>query len=211
MTVSPPRPRLPLTPGADADPQLVAAARDGHAEARERLAEEHRRAAYLLALQLVRNRDDALDVAQEAMLRFFTTLDRFDVQRPVRPWLLCIVRNCARDLQRRQKVRRAEPLGDGRDGGAAGLDEPPPLEVPDHGPDPEALAARAELQRQLWHALGRLSEPHREILVLRDYQDLAYAEIAEVLRIPLGTVMSRLHAARKQLRETLGGAHRRPA
>src|SRR5687767_313583 len=129
MTVSPPRGGAPLALVPDADPQLMAAARAGQREARERLAEEHRRAAYLLALQLVRNRDDALDVAQEAMLRFFTTLDRFDSGRPVRPWLLCIVRNCAHDLQRRQKVRRAESLdsaGDGRDGR-----EEEPLEIAD--------------------------------------------------------------------------------
>lgn len=200
MTFSPSRPSLPI-----ADPKLVADARAGAGAARERLAEEHRRAAYLLALQLVRNADDALDVVQEAMLRFFTTLDRFDPQRPVRPWLLQIVRNCALDLQRRQKVRRSESVeGDGLD------DEP--IEIPDGSPDPETVAQRHELQRRLWRALAALSPAHREILVLRDYQDLSYAEIAEVLAIPIGTVMSRLHGARKSLRatlEALGGDPRR--
>ena len=73
-------------------------------------------------------------------------------------------------------------------------------------PGPELHTQRRQLQRQIWEALGNLSDPHREILILRDYQDLAYAEIATVLGIPKGTVMSRLHAARRRLREILEDA-----
>jgi RNA polymerase sigma-70 factor (ECF subfamily) len=71
------------------------------------------------------------------------------------------------------------------------------------GPGPEAQLRRQRLQERVWQALSRLSEKHREILVLRDYQDLSYAEIASVLGIPKGTVMSRLHAARCSLRRRL--------
>ena len=73
-------------------------------------------------------------------------------------------------------------------------------------PGPEARAERRELQRRIWSLLGGLSQMHREILVLRDYQDLSYAEIATVLGIPKGTVMSRLHAARRSLRDRLDRA-----
>jgi RNA polymerase sigma-70 factor (ECF subfamily) len=72
--------------------------------------------------------------------------------------------------------------------------------VIDAAPGPEADAARRELQLLLWRALGALPEPQKEILVLRDYQDLTYEEIARVLDIPLGTVMSRLHRARRAAR-----------
>ena len=76
--------------------------------------------------------------------------------------------------------------------------------------DPSAAAEQHELQRRIWRAISELSDAHREILVLRDYHDLAYREISEVLSIPQGTVMSRLHAARKSLREILIAAGEGP-
>src|SRR5581483_5599695 len=152
---------------------------------------QHRRAAYLLALQLLGNREDALDATQDALLRFLTTLDRFQPEEPVRPWLYSIVRNRCRDLMRRAKVRRSEPLESD--------DEHWRPEIVDGDADPELDACRAELRRRVFVALGRLGREHREILVLRDYQDLSYDEIARVLRCPRGTVMSRLHRARKAL------------
>ena len=181
----------PFDAALAAERDLVRRARQGDAEAREALAIAHRREAYLLALQLMGNRDDALDVAQDALLRFFATLDRFRADEPVRPWLYSIVRNRCRDLMRRGRVRRSEPL-------EAGPDHWRPELVDAHS-DPFRDAARAELKRRVWKGLGELSPEHREILVLRDYQDLSYEEISDVLRIPRGTVMSRLHRARKAL------------
>ena len=175
------------------DTELVIQARSGVAEAREELARRYREPAYLLGLQLTGNREDALDVAQEALLRFFATLDRFQEARPVRPYLLRIVRNQAMDLWRRRRVRRAESLDAGE----------LPRQIADDRPGPEESARRAELRRQVWRAVAGLPPAKREILVLRDYHDLSYAEIARVLRIPIGTVMSRLHAARKALRMAL--------
>ncbi len=177
------------------DPQLVVRAQSGEREAREELARRHGRSAYLLALQLLGNPADAQDVAQEALLGFFAGLRRLDPERPILPWLFTIVRNRARDHWRRQKVRRAESL----DAVGEGLGR----QVVDERADPEADAHRAELRRRVWRALGELPPAKREILVLRDYHDLTYAEIASVLEIPLGTVMSRLHGARKALRAGL--------
>ncbi len=186
---------LALAPAAVDESRLVTEARGGDARAREELARHCRQPAYLLALQLLGNPDDALDVCQDALLRFFTTLDRFDERRPVKPWLLRIVRNRARDLMRRRRVRRHQSLDASEDGYT--------VEAVDPAADPEADAQRRQLQRRVWRALARVPGHHREILVLRDYQDLSYAEIAQVLGIPLGTVMSRLHAARKNLRAHL--------
>jgi RNA polymerase sigma-70 factor (ECF subfamily) len=202
---------LPVAPGEahdlagrgrlTADPaerELVRRARQGDLAAREELALAHRRAAYLLALQLLGNRDDALDASQDALLRFFSTLDRFRPEQPVRPWLYSIVRNRCRDLLRRGRVRRAESL-----------DAEPEHwrpELVDSSVDPELDAERAELRRKVFAALGTLGAEHREILVLRDYQDLSYQEIASVLRVPRGTVMSRLHRARKALGAALHAA-----
>ena len=178
----------------DADRRLVVGARAGRGDARDELARRFRRPAYLLALQIVGDPDDALDIAQDAMLRFFGSLARFRDDRPVRPWLFAIVRNRARDLWRRRAARPTEPL-DARPDLAAHLAATTP--------DPEQALGRRERARGVWRAIGALSADHREILVLRDFHDLAYAEIAGVVDIPIGTVMSRLHAARSALRAEL--------
>jgi RNA polymerase sigma-70 factor (ECF subfamily) len=90
-------------------------------------------------------------------------------------------------------VRRTEPLQSD--------DNVLPFEPSDTGPSPEAVASRRELQRLVWKCLRELSTRYREVLVLRDYQDLSYDEIAIALKIPRGTVMSRLHRARRQLQQ----------
>ena len=190
---SPSAPRAtPSAEEAAGDRELVQRARRGDLAAREALARRCRRAAYLLAVQLLRDPEAAHDLAQDAVLSFFASLGRFRAGRPIEPWLFAIVRNRARDLARRRRARPTEPLERPED--------EPPRPVIDAAPGPEADAARRELQALLWRVLGTLPEPQREILVLRDYQDLTYEEIARVLDVPLGTVMSRLHRARRAAR-----------
>lgn len=193
------------TVGARPEGTLVALAQGGDGAAREELARRARRPAYLLALQLTGDPEESRDVTQDALLRFFATLDSFDAARPVKPWLARIVRNRVFDGSRRRRARPAVSLDALCDDGF----EPA---LPSGVAGPEELARRSELQRRIWRALATLSAAHREILVLRDYQDLSYAEIATALGIPAGTVMSRLHAARRALRDALaapapGGAH----
>ncbi|MDH3746196.1 MAG: sigma-70 family RNA polymerase sigma factor [Acidobacteriota bacterium] len=176
------------------DHELVRRAQHGETEACEELARRHRRSVFVLALQLTGSQDDALDISQDALLRFFSKLNRFDSTRPVRPWLFTIVRNRARDIWRRRKTRRAKPLiSDGEEGFS--------YDIVDPTADPHQDLESTELRHRLWRALGVLSESKREILVLRDYHDLSYVEMADVLGIPTGTVMSRLHGARKALRD----------
>ena len=175
---------------------LVPLARAGDEAAREELASRSGRAAFGLALQLLRNRAEAQDVAQDTLFKFFSSLDRFDETRPVLPWLFRIVRNRAIDFQRRGNVRRGPSLDTGAPDGTA-------IDPVDPATGPHEHSERLDLQRRIWQSLRALTVQHREILVLRDYQDLSYREISEVLGVPLGTVMSRLHAARKKLREQL--------
>lgn len=177
------------------DRELVLRARQGQDSALNGLDRRHRRAAYLFALQLVGNGEDARDVTQEAMLRFFEQLGRFDEDRPVRPWLLRIIRNQVIDLWRHRQVRKEESF----EGAANALSR----EIVDPAASPAIDAQRSELRRRVWQALSTLRSEQREILVLRDYHDQSYKEIAAILGIPLGTVMSRLHSARKALRRTL--------
>jgi RNA polymerase sigma-70 factor (ECF subfamily) len=166
---------------------LVAAARAGQAEAREALAVRCRTAVYVLALQMTGRPDDALDVAQDAMLRFFQHLGRFDDERAVTPWLFTIVRKQVRDLWRCRKARPTHALD------PEGLTSA----LIDAGPNPEQAYADGERTRRVWEAVATLAPDRRDILVLRDWHDLSYAEIARVLDVPPSTVMARLHAARK--------------
>ena len=181
--------------------QVVVLAQSGEEAALDALARSCRQQAYVFALQLLGNPDDALDVAQDAMVRFFRSLSRFDSARPVRPWLLRIVRNLVRDRGRRLRVRRTVSLEP--DEGALRF------EPRDQSPDPEAIAARRQLQVLVWQCLQELPPGHREVLVMRDYQDMPYAEIAAALKIPKGTVMSRLHRARRQLHDLVRQRQRR--
>ncbi len=194
---------VPSIGGSPTDAELVRRTRKGDNSAADALARRFRQPAYCLALQLLGNPDDALDVAQDSLLNFFTTLHRFDASRPVKPWLLTIVRNRARDLMRRQKVRNKVAL-DPTGGGPTDEEATYIPQLIDQSADPEGDARQSQLRHHLWAALGRLTTGQREILILRDYQDLSYSEIAEVLSIPIGTVMSRLHRARTSLRGLLG-------
>ncbi len=195
-------PAPPLVAGdAGSERHLIDRAKAGEPAACDALARRCRRGAYLLALQMLGNRDDAMDVTQDAMLRFFSTLNSFDAARRVQPWLFTIVRNQVRDLWRQRQRRPADAVGES-DVLVGQLVAPQP--------SPEADLHRQELRRRIWRALATLTADKREIIVLRDYHDLSYSDIAEVLGIPVGTVMSRLHGARRRLRariEEEGGRH----
>lgn len=183
---------VPVAVPPPSEAQTVILAQQGETDALDELARSCRQQAYVFALQLIGHPDDALDVAQDAMVRFFRSLGRFDPSRPVRPWLLRIVRNLVRDRARRLRIRRTESLEPANDDALR-------FDPRDDAPDPEALATRREQQALVWKCLQELHPRYREVLVLRDYQDLSYADIATTLKIPRGTVMSRLHRARRLL------------
>ncbi len=184
--------------------RAIESCREGNKEMFRPLVEKYRQQTFFLALQIVGNREDALDIFQESFIRAYSNLGQFDTTRPFGAWLLRIVRNLCIDLLRRRRVRRAVSLDDpgrGQDGEAG---RPLHETVGDERtPSADVLLERNELKIQIWSAMGRLDEKHRTILVLRDFQDLSYLEMAEVLGIPKGTVMSRLHQARRRLREEL--------
>lgn len=191
----------------DFDERLaIEACRDGNKEMFRPLVDKYRQQTFFFALQIVGNREDALDISQESFIRAYQNLGRFDTGRPFGAWLLRIVRNLCIDLLRRRRVRRADSLDDPGRGPDGGEGRPLHETVRDkRTPAADVLVERNELKAKIWRALGRLDEKHRTILVLRDFQDLSYHEMAEALEIPKGTVMSRLHQARRRLREELTG------
>ncbi len=172
----------------------VAQARDGDTLAFEALVKAYQRRAYSVAYGFVGNRDDALELAQESFARAYRAMHRFDARMPFYPWLYQIVRNTC--LSHLKKKRRH---------GEVSLDSLVECgyEPTDGGADPVHVAEIQELRRSIADALCQLSPEHREIIVLRHLQELSYTEIADCLGVPKGTVMSRLHAARQNLRLVL--------
>ncbi len=166
--------------------QLLRAAMAGRKEAYGQIFKIHRDRAFGLAYQYTRNREDAMDVVQDAFIRAYQNLGRFDISRNFGPWLLRIVRNMAIDLLRKRKRRAADDL---------------PEVLPDDSP--REAADEKILRQEVWRSLQQLPEMQKEIIFLKDYQGHSYAEIAEIMQIPIGTVMSRLHHARKRLADVV--------
>lgn len=154
----------------------------------------YQRRAYAAAYAIVGNREDAVDLAQDAFVRAYGAMARFDTAMPFYPWLHRIVRNtCLNHLKRRG--RRGETSLD-----ALISDGYEPVET---GADPEASALALEERAQILAAMDTLPHAQQEILRLRHLLELSYAEIAATLGVPIGTVMSRLHAARRALKQAL--------
>ena len=171
--------------------QCVAQARGGDASAFEELVRTYEAPVYRLALRMCGGRaEDAQEVAQEAFLAAWRGLPRFRGQCRFSSWLYKLTANAAMDHLRREKRRPAAvPLEN------AGEPADP------HTPQEEL--ERRELHRAVQQALDRLTPEHREVLILREIQQLSYDEIADVLSLDLGTVKSRINRGRRQLREFL--------
>ena len=143
---------------------------------------------------LARDRDLADDIVQDAMLRAFRAFDRIR-NEDAKPWLMQIVRNCHRTAIAQRNRRGHVPLPEEDNASMA-----------TEGPDPEAAAVSASESRKLEIAIATLPQEFRETLILRELEELSYREIADIVGIPIGTVMSRLARARAMLREEwLGG------
>jgi RNA polymerase sigma-70 factor (ECF subfamily) len=178
-----------LTP----DETLVHRTREGDGFAREELFRRHWGVAYRVAHRLLGHEQDALDAVQEAYLKAITHLDDFDGRSGFRTWLLVIVTNAALDAGRRRGRRSARLLDDARARDAE----------PARDDDPAGGLHRQDLRRILDEALNRLSPVLRTAFVLFAEAGLSYKEIAAVQKIPLGTVMSRISAARRKLQDAI--------
>lgn len=168
------------------------AARAGDSAAFAVLVRRHQDAVYRFVLRMVGTRDEALDLTQDAFVRAWQALPQWQPEAQFRTWLFRIASNAALDALRRRRVVEFEPLNDAFE---AAADEP----------DPEK---RLELKRRvaaLEASLAKLSAEHREILLLREVENMTYEEIGAVLGLSEGTVKSRLARARAALLEVHGG------
>jgi len=160
----------------------------------ERVMLPHLDAAYNLARWLTRNDHDAQDIVQDAMLRAFRFFD--GLRGEPKPWLLAIVRNCC--FTWLQANRPADTVAFNE--GLAEL-------LPSGDDGPEALAVRNSDREMLNAAIATLTAPFREVLILRELEDLSYKDIARIADVPIGTVMSRLARARRMLADAVHASH----
>jgi RNA polymerase sigma-70 factor (ECF subfamily) len=176
----------------------VVLAMHGSRPAQEELVRRHLGAVYRLCLKLLRDPDRATDATQESFLRAFQALSGFDRTRSFRAWVCAIAWNFVRDDHRRRKLRRAVSLSAPGADGEGGIDPADWRE--------EAAGARLEREESavlMDEALGRLEPETRALIVLREMEGLSYLEIAEMFRLKLGTVKSRVHRARMELKDVL--------
>lgn len=167
----------------------------GPREAFELIVKRHMKDAYLIALGLVGNREDALELSQEAFSRAYQHYDTLHSKGKFFPWFYQILRNLCFSHLRKRRVRRASSLDDTQFGG------PEPQGRDSFEPD--AIAERNEAKDRVWKAMSKLDDKHREVILLRHFRNMSYDEMAKVLFCNRGTVTSRLFYARQQLKEIL--------
>lgn len=181
----------------DDDGALVEWAKGGNEDAFASLVHRHRERAYAVAYRLVRQREDALDIAQEAFVRAYQSLAGFRGEARFSTWLHRIVVNLALDHLRRQPHHEAGEYKDAR-----ALEEAA-QQVVAPTPDPQQAVEATEMRRLIQQGMAGLPAEQRTALVLREIEGLSYKEIARAMRCSIGTVMSRLHYARRKMQAVL--------
>lgn len=181
----------------DPDEQLVARARSGDSKALGQIVKTYYEMVFVVCFGVLRDREMARDTTQEVFLKIQREVAQFKGDSKFRTWLYRVAMNAAIDQSRRRKPTVSLDATD------KGDDDEPPIVIADHSQSPRYEAEKQELKEKFSRALDQLSEDHRAVLVLREWQDLSYDEIAAALNIETGTVMSRLFYARKKLGEVL--------
>lgn len=186
-------PGQPLASASDAD--LAVAARDGSADACTELVRRFERPVYNLVARLVQDAAMAEDLTQDAFLKMFRALGQYDAGLRFSSWCFRIAHNTAVDYLRQRRLLVAPPRLDDE-----GEEVDPLASLPDlRGDSPERVALRRQLAAALDGAIDALRPEYRAVMVLRHHEDLDYEEIATIMDLPLGTVKTYLHRARREL------------
>lgn len=176
------------------DANLVRAAQEGSMGAFEELVARHRDRIYARAYSMMRNEDEALDLSQEAWVKGWQRLKQFHRESSFSTWMTRIVINLCLDELRKQKRQRTESIQQ-MDDDSGGIErQMAPVTV-----NPTERLERGELRQRIDEAMGQLSYEHRTVLVLHEFEEMEYKEIAKTMDCSIGTVMSRLFYARRKL------------
>ena len=185
------------------DATLVKAAQKSDMQAFEELVARHRDKIYTRAFSMMRNEEEALDLSQEAWVRSWQHLKQFKGEASFVTWVTRIIINLCLDQLRRQKRIRADSI-ERLDEESGGVER----QMPVVRPNPTERLERHELRQRIDKALGQLSYEQRTVLILHEFEDLEYKEIAKRMRCSIGTVMSRLFYARRKMAVLLASLKR---
>ncbi len=184
------------------DLELVHLARDGDHGAFHVLFQRHESRVYALAMRLLRNPEWARDAVQESFIKAYRALRKFEGRSAFGTWMYRLTYNQCLDMRRSDKSGRYDEYEEERFL-ADENENPGASPLASEIPGPEEVAERGEVREQIAKAVEALPDTLRETLVMREFDGLAYSEIAKLQKIPKGTVMSRLFHARKRLQEAL--------
>jgi len=185
------------------DLTLVKRVKDGDQRAFKLLVERYQRKVYAVALGMLKDKEEAMDVSQEAFIKVYKYLDHFKGDSSFYTWLYRVTANICIDVLRRRQSMKGEQVE---------FDETVQMDSPDAhigalgsrlGTNPQKSALRRELAEKIQEALQQVPEKHRAILLLREVEGLSYEDLARTLEIPKGTVMSRLFHARTKVQKIL--------
>jgi RNA polymerase sigma-70 factor (ECF subfamily) len=182
------------------DEELVRAAQRGNMLAFEELVGRHRDKVFARAFSMMRNEEDATDISQEAWVKGWQRLKQFQGDSSFLTWMTRIVINLCLDALRKHKRQRAESI-EAMEEETGGVERQMPVVTG----NPTAGLERAELRQRIDKALGQLTYEHRTVLVLHEFEELEYKEIAKRMKCSIGTVMSRLFYARRKMAALMTG------
>ncbi len=185
------------------DEALVGAAQKGNMVAFEELVARHRDKIYARAFSMMRNEDEALDLSQEAWVKGWQRLKQFQGESSFVTWMTRIVINLCLDQLRKQKRQRAESIEEMQQDSGGVERQMPTLTV-----NPTEGLERAELRKRIERAFTQLSYEHRTVLILHEFEELEYKEIAKRMECSIGTVMSRLFYARRRMANLMASYRR---
>lgn len=177
----------------DKESELLIKAKNGDKNAYGKIVKNYMRRAYFAALSIVGSSEDAVDLSQEAFIKAYRALKKFDQEKKFYTWYYSILRNLCLNFLRNKK-RHATNFSEIYDLLESSKDE---------NQDTENMIERNETRKIVWEAIWKLSPEDREIITAKDIVNASYEEIAELLQIPIGTVMSRLYYARKRLKKII--------
>jgi len=180
----------------------------GDASAWEEIVRLHNRRIYNICYRFTGSQDDAEDLTQEVFIRIYKTLKSYDLERGAfTTWITTMTRNLLVDHFRKSKQDR---VTDSMDASPSADEEAPTLgeHIQDEKPRPDETVATKQTQRMVQMALQKLSPELREAVILRDLQDMDYREIADALKVPEGTVKSRINRGRTELARLLSRTYR---
>lgn len=177
---------------------LIKKSQKGDIDAFEELIKDYKKIAYNIALRVMKNKENAEDASQEALIKVYKNIKNFNQKSTFKVWLYRIVMNSCIDLQRKNKheVTSLDSLKKGKDNDYK-------VEIEDTSKGPDAILETKLNNEILYKCIDSLADDHKQIIILRDLQELSYKEISDVLNCSEGTVKSRLSRARTKLKKNL--------